>query len=132
MIKTKVKILSVDVDTAKNENGEVYSMLFVNFTKGDKPYRINSFLSFAEKTFLSNQLNIDFEKLQLQDISKFVNLIGDLIKDKSRYGEKKYFNVHFECGYDKKIPIEDDAYFLINTMFKADTVSTIAPENTKK
>ena len=132
MIKTKVKTVSVTVETAKNENGELYNMLFVNFTKGDKPYRLNKFLKFAETVLLNNQHGIDFFTIQTLDISKYIEDCI-IVKDKNRYGEKKYLGVKFVCGYECKIPVEDDDYFLINTMYNFnDILATATSESNKK
>lgn len=130
MQKVKVKFLSVDVDTALNENGEVYNMLFVNFAKGQNPYRENEFISFKEKIFLSEKEKLDLNTIQTQDIT---NNIGDIMlcKDKNRYGEKKFLEIPFKCGYIKKISLEDDSYFMINSMYRADLVSAVTSENKK-
>ena len=61
------------------------------------------------------------------------NKEGELCRDESRYGTKLYLNVHFEIGYDKRINIDGDDYFLLNAMYKyVNTSSKEVKENKKQ
>lgn len=125
MIKQKVNFNSVEVNTALNEEGKIYSMLFVNLTGGDNPYRVNEFLKFAEKQLLNIKHGINIEELKTENVSKYIASVS-VVKDKSRYGEKKYLEVIFTCSMSKKISLEDGDYQYISQCFTENVSPVVA------
>lgn len=132
MVKFKLKVESVSIDTAINKDNEKFNRLYVNFSKiGDRMYRVGEFLSFAECQILRNQYpDIDLDTIQEADISKVIKQV-ELVSEENRFGLRQFLNVHFNVGYIKKINLENDDYFLILTSYK-ETATVQATVTTKK
>ena len=127
-MKTRINFETISIDTNNNKEGQLYNKLYVNFDNSkDNYYRIGEFLSFPEKRFLKERYNYDFDSIKESDITNNIQYI-EVCKDESRYGIKLYLNVHFDIGYDKKINIENDDYFLLVNSYKFEKTNQLVRE----
>lgn len=132
-MKNKVKFLNVSILTDNNKDGNLGSRLFIFFERnGEEYYAITDFLTFTEKKLLKNKYpKIDFDSVNETDITNNIQYV-EAVKEENRYGVKQYLNVHFDIGYDRKINIENDKYFLIMQLYSISTNNNVSASANKK
>lgn len=130
MVKSRLNFKSVKIDTNFNKDGELYNRVYVNFNEDENNYyRLGSFISFAEKNIFKTKYNLDLETVQIIDFSSHVSYV-ELVKDENKFGVRMYLVVHFDIGYDKQFKLDNDDYFLLSLVYKAEkSISSVPTQN---
>ena len=119
MVKSqKIKFEKVELNVDYTEDGS--KLFYMCAVKVSSKHDVNiiDFFSRLEKVFFTERYGYNFETVGITDITKDVSFI-ELVTDSTKYGIRKYINIHFNIGYNLvvKDPSED-LVFMLNTMFK--------------